>query len=89
MPKVTSKRRLGKPKPPTKPYADFPIFAHESGEWCKKIRGKQFFFGVWADPDAADAKYERERPVLSIARNRSGRKLKRRCRHTIDCLNRR
>lgn len=61
MPQVTRKRRRGKPERPDKPYPDFPLFAHANGQWCKKIKGKQFFFGVWADPDAAHAKYEREK----------------------------
>ena len=38
---------------PNKPYPSFPLTAHLNGQWCKKIRGKVHFFGVWADPDAA------------------------------------
>ena len=42
---------------PEKPYAEFPLFAHQNGQWCKKIKGKQWFFGVWSNPDAALRKY--------------------------------
>jgi hypothetical protein len=35
------------------PRASFPLTAHPNGQWCKKIRGKVHFFGVWLDPDAA------------------------------------
>ena len=42
---------------PKKPYPAFPLFAHSNGQWCKKIKGKQWFFGVWSNPDAALTKY--------------------------------
>jgi len=38
---------------PKKPYPSFPLTAHPHGQWCKKIRGKLHFFGVWVDPNAA------------------------------------
>ena len=46
-------------KKPAKPRASFPLTAHPNGQWCKKIRGKVHFFGVWSDPDAALAAYLR------------------------------
>ncbi len=42
---------------PSRPYPLFPLTEHNNGQWCKKIRGKIHFFGVWADPEAALANY--------------------------------
>ncbi len=41
----TSPKR--KPNTPDKPYADFPLFAHQTGRWAKKILGKIRFYGRW------------------------------------------
>lgn len=58
----------GKPAKPSKPYPDFPLTAHPAGYWCKKIRGKLHYFGPWADPDAALAKYQQQAESLHAGR---------------------
>ena len=60
--------KKAKPKPPAKPYKDFPLFAHQSGRWCKKILGKHKYFGRWDDPDAAIALYQSQREDLYAGR---------------------
>lgn len=43
---------------PDKPYQEFPMFPHATGQWAKKIKGKMWYFGTWEDPNAAKAKYD-------------------------------
>src|SRR5437016_13155388 len=58
----------GKSPKPAKPYPEFPLTAHPAGYWCKKIRGKIHYFGPWADPDGALAKYLEQQHDLHAGR---------------------
>ena len=55
-------------KKPVKPYKSFPLTAHNNGQWCKKIRGQIYFFGVWAGPQAALDNYLRVAADLHAGR---------------------
>lgn len=55
---------MSKSKPkrekPQKPYREYPLFAHQSGVWARKIKGKLHYFGPWDKPDEAKARHDRE-----------------------------
>lgn len=53
---------------PVKPYPDFPLYAHASGRWAKKIKGKLHYFGPWEDWPAALAKFQQEKDDLYAGR---------------------
>lgn len=47
-------------KKPNKPYPEFPLFAHNNGQWCRKIGGKLYSFGKWDEPTTALEKHNAE-----------------------------
>ena len=53
---------------PDKPRENYPLFPHGNGQWAKKIRGKQYYFGSWDDPTAAEAEYLADREYLQAGR---------------------
>src|ERR1017187_4039845 len=83
----TARSRARKPKKPKKPYADFPLFPHASGRWCKKIRGKFFYFGPWADWEGALKQWEAERVDLLAGRKPTARRAKEGEKRLCDLVN--
>ena len=61
MPKFTAKVGRNKPQ---KPAANFPLTRHPSGRWCKKLRGKVYYFGKLTDWQAAVVRFNREWPYI-------------------------
>ncbi len=49
---------------PSKPWPEFPLYAHAAGVWAKRIRGKVHYFGPWSDPDQALDRYLHDRDHL-------------------------
>src|SRR5262245_6307893 len=67
-PHSTAPGAAAKATKPGKPYPEYPLTAHPAGYWCKKIRGRIHYFGPWADPDGALAKYLEQKDALHAGR---------------------
>ncbi len=60
----TAKRPRNKPPRP----AGFPLFAHQNGQWAKKVKGKLYYFGLWSDPAAALERWLHDKDPLLAGR---------------------
>jgi len=58
---------------PNKPKKDYPLYAHSSGQWAKKINQRVYYFGPWANPQAALDKYLDEKDNILAGRPRAGK----------------
>lgn len=64
---------------PEKPTHDFPLFAHASGKWAKKINGRTRYFGRWDDPVSALEAYRKLAGVKDDTVSRLGPSLESAC----------
>ena len=56
------------PGKPSKPYPDFPLYAHNSKRWAKKIKGRTHFFGHWNDWKSALERFQYENDYLQAGK---------------------
>lgn len=64
-----AKKSLTKGAKPSKPRRDYPLTAHPSGQWCKRVNGKLYYFGKWDDPQAAEEKWEARKHAILNGRD--------------------
>ena len=71
VPNSTTFSSTAKPAKPDKPWPTFPLYAHKSGRWAKKIRGTTHYFGPWRDPNGAHQRYLADKDDLEAGRRPS------------------
>lgn len=49
---------------PSKPFPEFPLYAHAVGQWAKTINRRTHYFGPWHDWRAALERYKERSPYL-------------------------
>lgn len=76
--------RKPKGEKPEKPWADFPLTPHNSGQWCKRIHGKLHYFGTWDAPNEAVEEYERRLPELMGQKESNAPTLRELCNQFLD-----
>ncbi len=59
---------------PRKPHPDFPLYAHACGQWAKRVRGKDHYFGPWGDPNKALDNWNNQKDDLLAGRDPSRKK---------------
>jgi hypothetical protein len=81
---------------PAQPHPSFPLTPHNNGQWCKKIRGKIHFCGIWEEPEAALENYLRVAADLHAGReprsstlSAEGLTVKQLCNHYLTYQHRR
>ena len=52
-----------------KPYPEYPLFAHASNQWAKKIKGRMWYFGTLDDHVAALDKYNEQIHEIQAGRD--------------------
>jgi integrase len=56
---VTVRGKQRGPAGPRKPHKGFPLTPHPNGQFCKKIKGRIYYFGTISDPQGALERYHR------------------------------
>ena len=74
-PAKTARKVVKSKDRPAKPYPEFPLTSHACGQWCKRIKGRLFYFGSWKTGTYQDAlkRYESEIHDIQAGRDRNGR----------------